>query len=114
LKKIDKRLVAALLAPGLLLALFGLGGGGMLWATLDEPQRAAGRGAGIARHAAGDGGLGLWALCAWALNGLFQRHWRTGTAAGAGARASTAMLQHEIAPLAAQRCKAWRRASTSW
>ena len=39
MKRIDKRLAAALLAPGLLLALFGLGGGGWLWATLDAPER---------------------------------------------------------------------------
>ncbi|MCW5637520.1 MAG: hypothetical protein KIT28_00955, partial [Rubrivivax sp.] len=40
MKAIDKALVGALLAPGLLLALFGLGGGAWLWATLEPAERA--------------------------------------------------------------------------
>ncbi|HYN60178.1 MAG TPA: exonuclease domain-containing protein [Rubrivivax sp.] len=70
----DKRWIAALLAPGLLLALFALLGGGAVWATLDAPQRAvlgevlASRGMLLVMVA-----LVPWALCAWGLNTLFQR-----------------------------------------
>ena len=75
MKRIDKRLAAALLAPGLLLALFGLGGGGWLWATLDAPERDT-----LAAVLQSRGmllvlvGLALWALAAWALNRLYQSH----------------------------------------
>ncbi len=100
MNKIDRRLVAALLAPGLLLALFGLGGGGMLWATLDEPQRAV-----LAEVLESRGmllvmvGLGLWALCAWALNGLFQRHVAAPARLLEQARVRLdGDVQHEIAP----------------
>ena len=100
MNKIDRRLVAALLAPGLLLALFGLGGGGMLWATLDEPQRAMlgevleSRGMLLVMV-----GLGLWALCAWALNGLFQRHVAAPARLLEQARVRLdGDVQHEIAP----------------
>jgi len=75
LKRIDTRWVAALLAPGLLLALFALGGGAAFWATLDEPQRQV---LGAALNQSGMVlmlvGLGLWALGAWGANGLYQRH----------------------------------------
>jgi DNA polymerase-3 subunit epsilon len=101
LNKFDRRLVAALLAPGLLLALFGLGGGGMLWATLDEPQRAV-----LAEALESRGmllvmvGLGLWALCAWALNGLFQRHVAAPARLLEQARVRLdSDVQHEIAAL---------------
>jgi len=75
LKRTDWRLVAAMLAPGLLLALFALGGGSAFWATLDEPQRAS-----LAQALEHGGmllllaGLGLWALGAWGLNLLYRRH----------------------------------------
>jgi DNA polymerase-3 subunit epsilon len=75
LKGVDKRWLAALLAPGLLLALFALGGGAAFWATLDEPQR----------QVLGDAlshsgmvlllvGLGSAALGAWVVNTLYQHH----------------------------------------
>ena len=75
MKRVDRRLVAALAAPGLLLAAFGLGGGAWLWATLDEPERATlaavlqTRGMLLVMVA-----LGLWALAAWALNRLYHAH----------------------------------------
>jgi DNA polymerase III subunit epsilon len=101
LKTIEKRLVAALLAPGLLLALFGLGGGALLWATLDEPQRAV-----LAEVLESRGmllvmvGLGLWALCAWALNALFQHHVASPARLLEQARVRLdSDVQHEIAPL---------------
>jgi DNA polymerase III subunit epsilon len=101
LKTIDKRLVTVLLAPGLLLALFAVGGGGMLWATLDEPQRAV-----LAEVLESRGmllvmaGLGLWALCAWALNGLFQRHVAAPARLLEQARVRLdGDVQHEIAPV---------------
>ena len=75
LRSLDKRLLAALLAPGLLLALFALGGGAAFWATLDEPQRqvldAALNHSGMLLMLVG---LGLWALGAWGANLLYQRH----------------------------------------
>ncbi len=75
MKRVDTRLVAALLAPGLLLALFALGGGAAFWATLDEPQREV---LGAALNHSGMVllmvGLGLWALGAWGANLLYQRH----------------------------------------
>ena len=74
-KRIDTRWVAALLAPGLLLALFALGGGAAFWATLGEPQRQV---LGAALNQSGMVlmlvGLGLWALGAWGANLLYQRH----------------------------------------
>ena len=75
MKRVDRRLVAALAAPGLLLAAFGLGGGAWLWATLDEPERATlaavlqTRGMLLVMVA-----LALWALAAWALNRLYHAH----------------------------------------
>lgn len=75
MKRIDKRLVAALLAPGLLLALFGFGGGGWLWATLDSAERDTlaavlqSRGMLLVLVA-----LLLWGLAAWLLNRLHQSH----------------------------------------
>ncbi len=75
MKKLDKRLLAALLAPGLLLVLFALGGGAAFRATLDEPQRqvldAALEHSGMVLVLVG---LGLWALGAWAAAQLYQRH----------------------------------------
>lgn len=75
MKKLDKRLLAALLAPGLLLVLFALGGGAAFRATLDEPQRqvldAALDHSGMVLVLVG---LGLWALGAWAAAQLYQRH----------------------------------------
>ncbi|HMO46438.1 MAG TPA: exonuclease domain-containing protein [Rubrivivax sp.] len=75
MKKADKHLIAAWAAPGLLLALFGCGGGAWLWATLDEAERATlgavlqTRGMLLVLVA-----LALWALAAWALNRLYQQH----------------------------------------
>jgi DNA polymerase-3 subunit epsilon len=75
LKHVDKRLIATLAAPGLLLALFGLGGGAWLWATLDEAERATlgavlqTRGMLLVLVA-----LALWALAAWALQRLYHQH----------------------------------------
>jgi len=75
LKHADKRLIAALATPGLLLAAFGLGGGAWLWATLDAPERATlgavlqTRGMLLVMVA-----LALWALAAWGLNRLYRRH----------------------------------------
>jgi DNA polymerase-3 subunit epsilon len=75
LKRVDPRFVAALLAPGLLLALFAGVGGTAFWATLDEAQREL-----LAQALEHSGmllvmvGLGLWALSAWGLHLLFQRH----------------------------------------
>jgi DNA polymerase III subunit epsilon len=75
LKRVDARQVAALLAPGLLLVLFALGGGAAFWATLDEPQRQM---LGAALNHSGMVlmlvGLGLWALGAWGAQLLYQRH----------------------------------------
>jgi DNA polymerase-3 subunit epsilon len=75
LKNVDKRLLAALLAPGLLLLLFALGGGAAFWATLDEPQRQ------VLDAALNHSGMvlmlvafGLWALGAWGAHRLYQRH----------------------------------------
>jgi DNA polymerase-3 subunit epsilon len=73
--KFDRRLALALLAPGLMLALFALGGAAFLWATLDDAQRALladllePRGMPLVMLA-----LALWALAAWALNTLYRRH----------------------------------------
>ncbi|HRZ61529.1 MAG TPA: DNA polymerase III subunit epsilon, partial [Rubrivivax sp.] len=75
MKAIDKALVGALLAPGLLLALFGLGGGAWLWATLEPAERAV-----LAQVLATRGmllvlvGLALWGLAAWAVSRLHARH----------------------------------------
>ena len=75
MKHIDKRLLATLAAPGLLLALFGLGGGAWLWATLDEAERSTlgavlqTRGMLLVLVA-----LALWALAAWALQRLYRQH----------------------------------------
>jgi len=75
LKRVDKALAAALLAPGLLLALFGLGGGAWLWATLAPHERDT-----LAAVIETRGmllvllGLVLWALAAWALNRLYHTH----------------------------------------
>ena len=75
MKHIDKRLIATLAAPGLWLALFGLGGGAWLWATLDEAERATlgavlqTRGMLLVLVA-----LALWALAAWALQRLYRQH----------------------------------------
>jgi DNA polymerase III subunit epsilon len=75
LRRIDKGQVAALLAPGLLLALFAVGGGAAFWGTLDEAQRQV---LGAALNHSGMllmlVGLGLWALGAWGANLLYQRH----------------------------------------
>ncbi len=75
MKRVDARQVAALLAPGLLLVLFALGGGAAFWATLDEPQRQM---LGAALNHSGMVlmlvGLGLWALGAWGAQLLYQRH----------------------------------------
>ena len=75
MKNLDKRLLAALLAPGLLLLLFALGGGAAFRATLDEPQRQ------VLDAALNHScmvlmlvGLGLWALGAWGAKLLYQRH----------------------------------------
>ncbi|MBN8510614.1 MAG: hypothetical protein J0L57_18635 [Burkholderiales bacterium] len=40
MKHVDRRLIATLAAPAVLLALFAAGGGAGLWATLDEAERA--------------------------------------------------------------------------
>jgi len=75
MRKVDTGRLALLAAPGLLLALFALGGGGWLWATLEPGESAAlgavlqTRGMLLVMTA-----LALWALAAWALNGLYQRH----------------------------------------
>ena len=62
-------------------------------------------------------GLGLWALGAWgAQRGCTSATWpRAGAAAGTGAGAGRrrAAASRSRRP-AARRCKAWRRASTSW
>ena len=75
MKNFDKRLAATLAAPGLLLVLFGVGGGAWLWATLEPAERAT---LGAVLHTRGMllvlVGLALWALAAWALNRLYQRH----------------------------------------
>ena len=75
MKHVDRRLIATLAAPGLLLALFGLGGGAWLWATLDDAERATlgtvlqTRGMLLVLVA-----LVLWALAAWALKRLYHQH----------------------------------------
>ncbi len=103
MKNFDKRLLAALLAPGLLLALFALGGGAAFWATLDEAQRqvldAALNHSGMVLMLVG---LGLWALCAWGAKLLYQRH-----VAAASRLLEQAQMRvdgevpHEIAPIGA-------------
>jgi DNA polymerase-3 subunit epsilon len=100
LKRIDTRWVAALLAPGLLLALFALGGGAAFWATLDEPQRQV---LGAALNHSGMVlmlvGLGLWALGAWGANGLYQRHVAAAARLLEQAQVRVdAELPHEIVP----------------
>lgn len=75
MKNVDKRLIATLAAPGLLLALFGFGGGAWLWATLDEAERTTlgavlqTRGMLLVLVA-----LALWGFAAWALNRLYRQH----------------------------------------
>jgi DNA polymerase-3 subunit epsilon len=75
MKAVDRRLVTALLAPGLLLLLFALGGGAWLWATLEPAERTV-----IAGVLQTRGmllvvvGLALWGLAAWALSRLHARH----------------------------------------
>jgi DNA polymerase-3 subunit epsilon len=70
----DKRLLAPLLAPGLLLAMFALGGGAFVWATLEDAPRAAlgevleSRGMLLVMVA-----LALWGAAAWALHRFYQR-----------------------------------------
>jgi DNA polymerase-3 subunit epsilon len=74
-KAVDKGLVAALAAPGLLLAGLGFGGGAWLWATLEPAERAV-----FAQVLQTRGmllvvvGLALWGLAAWLLNRLYASH----------------------------------------
>ena len=75
MKALDTGKLAALLAPGLLLALFALGGGAWLWATLEPAERATlssvlqTRGMVLVMS-----GLALWGAAAWGLNWLHARH----------------------------------------
>ena len=75
MKKFDRALLATLLAPGLLLALFVGGAGGWLWATLEPAEREVltdvlqTRGMLLVLVA-----LSLWGLAAWALNRLYRQH----------------------------------------
>jgi DNA polymerase-3 subunit epsilon len=101
LKRLDKALLAALLAPGLLLALFGLGGGAWLWATLEPNERDT-----LAAVLQTRGmllvlvGLALWALAAWLANRLYRDH--VAAAARlleqARARSGSADAAHAIEP----------------
>jgi DNA polymerase-3 subunit epsilon len=92
--------VAALLAPGLLLALFALGGGAAFWSTLDESQRAA-----LSQALEHSGmllilvGLGLWGLGAWVLHRLYRQHLAAAAQLLEQARVRVdADLPHEIVP----------------
>ncbi len=75
MKHLDRRLIATLAAPAVLLALFAAGGGAWLWATLDEAERAT-----LAAVLQTRGmllvvvALALWGLAAWALNRLYRAH----------------------------------------
>ncbi len=98
--KVDSRLVLAWLAPGLLLALFALLGGALLWSALDTVQRDA-LGVLLSERAAllVLAALVVWALAAWALTGLYRHY------AGAAAKLLEQLrvrldsdLQHEIVP----------------
>ncbi len=101
--KADKRLLLAWLAPGLLLALFALLGGALLWAVLDGAQRVAL--SALLRERAVLlvlAALGVWALGAWVLGGLYRHY------AGAAAKLLEQLrvrldsdLEHEITPLGA-------------
>ncbi len=73
--KFDRRLLAVLLAPGLLLALFALLGGSLLWPSLDAARRESLAGA---LHESGGplvlAALIAWALAAWAVSAWYRRH----------------------------------------
>jgi DNA polymerase-3 subunit epsilon len=75
MKALDTGKVVALLAPGLLLALFALGGGAWLWATLEPAERTLLSGVLQTRGMVlVMSGLALWGAAAWGLNRLHARH----------------------------------------
>ena len=75
MKALDTGKLAALLAPGLLLALFALGGGAWLWATLEPAERTLLSGVLQTRGMVlVMSGLALWGAAAWGLNWLHARH----------------------------------------
>jgi DNA polymerase-3 subunit epsilon len=101
MKALDTGKLAALLAPGLLLALFALGGGAWLWATMEPAERAMLAGVlqtrGMVLMMAG---LALWGAAAWLLNRLHARHV---AAAGRLAEQAQARIGNELAqPLQAE------------
>jgi len=101
MKTLDTGKLVALLAPGLLLALFGLGGGAWLWATLEPAERATLAGVLQSRGMVLVlSGLALWGAAAWTLNRLHARHV---AAAGRLAEQAQARVGAELAqPLPAE------------
>lgn len=75
MKASDKGRIAALVAPGVLIALFAMGGGAWLWTTLEPAERDTIGGVlqtrGMLLVVVG---LALWGLASWALNHLYAQH----------------------------------------
>jgi DNA polymerase-3 subunit epsilon len=101
MKAPDTGKLAALLAPGLLLALFATGGGAWLWATLEPAERATLSGVLQTRGMVlVMSGLALWGAAAWLLHRLHAQHV---AAAGRLAEQAQARIGTELAhPLPAE------------